>query len=172
MRIYAGIDPGLQGGIVAITEKGQMKSWKMPITKAGIDANGLFKLFGGLKTKAEVIIIIEDVHSIFGVSASANFTFGFVCGAIEAIVIAHELRFIKVAPKTWQKELWISSDIQYKPLKEGKTKASVDTKQTSQLTAKRLFPTFDFRGTERSKKDHDGIIDAALLAEYGRRKNI
>jgi hypothetical protein len=44
-----------------------------------------------------------------------------------------------------------------------------DTKQRSIIAAKRLFPEVSLRRTERSRKDDDGISDAILLAEYGRR---
>lgn len=172
LKCWVGIDPGLNGGLFAIAENGAIKSWKMPVSGGKVDANGLYSLFSKLNTSCDVTVVIEEVHSIFGTSASSNFTFGFVCGMIEAIVISHQLRFSKVQPKIWQKEIWLSSEVQYKALKEGKTKKSIDTKLTSQMAARRLFPKFDFRGTERSKKDHDGIIDAALIAEYGKRKNI
>ena len=38
---------------------------------------------------------------------------------------------------------------------------------TSLIAAKRLFPNVNFTATERSKKDHDGAIDACLIARYG-----
>jgi hypothetical protein len=38
------------------------------------------------------------------------------------------------------------------------------------IAAKRLFPNTSFLATERSKKDHDGIIDALLLSYYAKVK--
>ncbi len=172
IRAWVGVDPGINGGIFVINEANQMKAWKMPTLGDGIDAKAICNIFKGISRAHETSVIIEQVHSIFGSSAKSNFTFGFVCGVIEAIVVAQGLKFSKVQPKAWQSEIWITSEIEYKPLEAGKVKKSINTKLTSEKAAKRLFPRFDFRGTVKSKKNHDGIIDSALLAEYGRRKNI
>jgi hypothetical protein len=52
-----------------------------------------------------------------------------------------------------------------------KRKEINDTKTTSILAVKKLLPDADLTtGTERSKKPHDGICDAALLALFGQRK--
>lgn len=172
-RLWVGIDPGKSGGIVAMNSECQMKKWIIPLVGDSVDLKMLFDIFVPLKEKYSVTLILEEVHSIFGTSAGSNFTFGFVCGAIEAIVISHGLKLIKIAPKKWQAEIWQNSDIQYKALEIGKTKKQVNTKLTSLVCAKRLFPYFDFRKSDskRVKNDHDGIIDACLLAEVGRRKN-
>lgn len=172
-KLFIGIDPGKSGGIVAMNTDGQMKKWIIPLLGDSIDMKTLYDIFVPLKEKWNVTLILEEVHSIYGTSAGSNFTFGFVCGAIEAIVISHGFKLIKIAPKKWQAEIWQNSDIQYKPLESGKTKKQVNTKLTSLVCAKRLFPGFDFRKSDskRVTKDHDGIIDACLLAEVGRRKN-
>lgn len=172
MKAWIGIDPGINGGIFVINEASQTKAWKMPTHGDDIDAKAICDIFKGVSRAHEVSVIIEQVHSIFGSSAKSNFTFGFVCGVVEAIVISQGLKFTKVQPKAWQAEIWITSEIEYKPLEAGKVKKSVNTKLTSQKAAKRLFPKLDFRGSLKCKKDHDGIIDAALIAEFGRRKNI
>ncbi len=44
-----------------------------------------------------------------------------------------------------------------------------DTKTKSILAASRLFPRVDLRRTARSKVAHDGLTDALLIAEFGRR---
>lgn len=172
-RLWVGIDPGKSGGIVAMNNECQMKKWIIPLVGDSIDMKTLYDIFTPLKEKYAVTLILEEVHSIYGTSAGSNFTFGFVCGAIEAIVISHGFKLIKIAPKKWQAEIWQNSDIQYKPVEPGKTKKQVNTKLTSLICAKRLFPNFDFRKSDskRVTKDHDGIVDACLLAETGRRKN-
>lgn len=45
-----------------------------------------------------------------------------------------------------------------------------DTKARSVLAAQRLFPTTDLRATPRCRKASDGIADALLIAEWGRRR--
>jgi hypothetical protein len=173
-RLWIGIDPGKEGGIVAMDERCVMEKWITPRFKDEIDLDGFYDIFSKLINSYTITVIIEDVHSIFGVSAAANFGLGFIVGATRAIIKAHGLKYVLVPPKDWQAEIWVHSDKIFKPLKEGKKRPTIDTKATSAMAAKRLFPKFDFRKSDsiRVTKDHDGIIDAALIAEYGRRKNL
>lgn len=113
--------------------------------------------------------VIEDVHAKFGSSAKATFSFGYVCGATEAMLIAHDIPYTKVNPKKWQKEMWEGIPVQKKPSSSGKTMVN-DTKLMSLMAAKRLFPEVDLRASNRSKIPHDGKVDSLLLAEYCRRK--
>lgn len=180
-KVYIGIDPGKNGGIVRISYSGIFMS-KHLIPKIGndIDIQAFYKLFMDLKEEIElndyqVHVCIESVHSIFGTSASSNFTFGYVVGIIDTIVIANNLSYSKVQPKEWQKSIWLESEIEResgKKDKNGKLKpGKIQTKLTSLKACKRLFPNIDFRATDRSKIFHDGLIDAALIAEYCRRMN-
>ena len=59
-----------------------------------------------------------------------------------------------VVPQTWQKVCW-----------EGVPKQD-NTKATSLLAARRLFPAEKFLATQKSSVPHDGLVDAALLAKY------
>ena len=47
-----------------------------------------------------------------------------------------------------------------------------NTKAAALNVAKQIFPAETWLKSERCTKPHDGMIDAALLAEYGRRENI
>lgn len=169
---YVGIDPGLNGGVVAMTQVKLIGKWIMPLADKEVDIAGLYGLFKDLMANYRLVVILEDVHSIYGVSASANYTFGFVCGAIEAVVVSHQLKLIKVQPKKWQAEIWANGDKVYKPKKPEQKNPSIDTKATSLKAAVRLFPSLDLRKSARAKNFHDGIVDSLLLSEYGRRKNL
>jgi hypothetical protein len=171
-KCYIAIDPGKSGGIVAMKDETIIGKWIMPILGDDIDISALYGIFSDLIDKYTPTVILEDVHSIFGVSASANFTFGFVCGVIEAVVISHKLKLIKVTPKKWQAEIWENSDKVYKPKKPEQKNPSIDTKGTSLRAAVRLFPGVDMRKSSRATNYHDGIVDAILMVEYGRRKNL
>ena len=48
----------------------------------------------------------------------------------------------------------------------------VNTKETSMNAAKRLFPNIDFRRTTKCKNLDDNKVDATLMCEYARRKNL
>lgn len=171
-KTYVGIDPGKQGAIAIITTN-ELILYKMPlIAKTEIDVKEIASLLFRLSNPH---VVIEDVHSIFNSSAHSNFDFGFGCGMLFAALKITEVPFTKVAPKTWQKEMWKG----VKPVeilttekkKDGSPKYKIDTKATSLLAATRLFPNVDLRATARCEKDHDGIVDALLMAEYGRRNN-
>jgi hypothetical protein len=172
IKAWIGVDPGKNGGIITITEHGKMKKAVIPLIGDDLDSRKLFEIISDLKTEFDVTLIMESVHSIFGTSASSNFTFGYICGALEGIIMASRIKFIKVQPKAWQKEMWLSTEVEYQPLKPNQKRPSIDTKLTSLKAALRLFPHFDFRKSERAKNPHDGLVDAALMAEYGRRKNL
>lgn len=171
---YLGIDPGKSGGLTVMQDGKIVFKAIMPISGDNLDIRGLYDLIRSLTSNYNLTVVLEEVHSIFGSSAGSNFTFGFVCGAIEAIVVSHRLKLIKVQPKKWQKEVWTNSDMAYKPKKPAQKNASVDTKATSLNCAKRLFPDFDFRKSDSARvtKDHDGIVDAVLMCEYARIKNL
>lgn len=171
-RAWIGIDPGKDGGIVVVDETSTIVE-KLVIPKIGddVDPLELYNFLDTMNYHYTATVVLEDVHSLFGMAAGTNFSMGHTLGIIEGIIAACQIRKVKVSPKTWQKAIWEKSDMEYKPLQPEKKKASTDTKQTSMKAAHRLFPKDDFRKSARSKNDHDGICDAACLAEYGRRNN-
>ena len=144
---FAGIDIGSNGGI-AILDNGTLTYKKLGEVKDWI------KLLN-----KPVVVAIEDLHSIYGTSAKSNFSFGvnngIVIGALECLGID----YFKVAPKKWQKHIWMSQDL----VKFG---TKVDTKATSLNAAIRLYPDEQFLASSRSSVAHDGIVDAVLLATY------
>lgn len=171
MQYFVGIDIGKNGGIAIIDEKGNLATMATPKVGNQIDV-GRIKQF--LLSYENPTCVIEDVHSIFGTSAKSNFQFGRSAGIIEGLVVGLGFRFVLVSPKEWQKEMWQGVNAVLintgKTNKKGEIKYKTDTKATSLIAAKRLFPNFDFRATGRSTKDHDGIVDSVLMAEFCRRK--
>lgn len=172
LKAWVGIDPGADGGIACIDINGHTKKWVMPNTGNGIEILELVKILDDLKEQYSVTLILEEVHSIFGTSAKSNFSFGFTCGAIHTIVVTRLLKLLPVQPKAWQKVIWANCDKVYKSLKEKQKTPSIDTKATSLNACRRLFPLLDLRKSARASKAHDGIVDAILIAEYGRRCNL
>lgn len=185
-KSFIGIDIGANGGIAIIEETGKLVfTSTIPKVKDRVDLNELNKLIKSFTERTDYNqVIIEDLHSIFGAGAKSNFNFGWINGAIEAIIVSSELSYFKVSPKAWQKISWqgirpITNIVAaYKTDKlSGKktangTRDKIDTKGTSLLAVKRLFPKSDFKVTAKgnaSKNDHDGIVDAVLLAYYGYR---
>lgn len=173
MKIFVGIDPGKSGHIVIIYPDNQIE--KLPIPKIGkeVDVHALNRTLKIIKEEPHHILT-EDLHAIFGSSASSTFSFGWVNGILEGLLVANELSFTKVQPKVWQKEMFQGIPEQRKPSKLNKkgneVKGRIDTKVMSIMASKRLFPNFSLLPTERCRKDDDGISDSLLMAEFCRRK--
>lgn len=170
--IYVGCDVGKDGSIVAMDMDGRflLKSG-IPKEKDPLDNYPkLFAIFKQLQVlngfNKDIIVVIEDVHSLYGMSAKSNFSFGGIKHAKIMACVALDYEYHLVQPKNWQKAMWLPEDVVLKP--NGRTK---DTKATSLNAAKRMWPDEDFRKTDRSKVPHDGIIDGALMAEYCRMIN-
>ena len=172
-KLYIGIDVGSKGFIS--TQKNGV--WE----HFSIEGNDLYQLSEIMRqmrlNNANIACVIEDVHSIFGSSSKSTFNFGFNKGYLVGLLAANQIPYTLVQPKQWQNEMWGNSDIvvTYKKVTiKGKevSKKEVNTKQTSINCAKRLFPTMDFRKSERAKNIDDNKVDSVLMAEYARRKNL
>ena len=172
-KCYIGIDVGAKG-FISVQINGVWSHFSI----ADNDLYQLSEIMREIRSKYDnIACVIEDVKPIFGSSAKATFQFGFNKGYLIGLLAANKIPYTLVAPKIWQKEMWENSDmvVTYKTLTiKGKqvSKKEVNTKQTSINCAKRLFPTMDFRKSERAKNIDDNKVDATLLCEYARRKNL
>jgi len=172
-KLYIGIDVGAKG-FIATQYNGLFDFFSI----ADHDLYEISKFIQNVKSEHEnIACVIEDVNAIYGSSASATFSFGFNKGYLIGILSANNIPYVLVPPKTWQKEMWNNSDIvvKYKTVKvKGKdiAKKQTDTKATSINSAKRLFPEIDFRRTIKCKDVDDNKVDATLMCEYARRKNL
>jgi crossover junction endodeoxyribonuclease RuvC len=165
MNSFVGIDIGKGGAISLIRDDGYIESYVTPTLPNGdIDVNSMYVILAGMHHVK--MVVVERVHAIFGSSASSTFEFGRSAGIVEGIVCVSRLPYTMVAPKEWQKEMW--SGIA-KVKKSGKN--STDTKATSLVAVKRLFPNANLldKSKPRSQKVHDGVVDSILMAEYARR---
>lgn len=169
---YVGIDSGKRGAIVTLAPGGGVKKAVIPLLKNGhIDLKSLCRIINGLKG---CCVALEEIHSIYGTSKGSMFTMGKVLGNIEAALICNGLDFEYVKPYDWQRGVWKDVDMVFKsPDKRGRIRT--DTKPTSLNAAKRLYPNIDLRygdeekartGRWARKKDHDGLVDALLIAHY------
>jgi len=169
---FIGIDIGTNGGIAIIDENAKL-IFTATIPKIGgrVDVHQFNKLIKSFKERVEYNhVIIEDLHSIFQVGAKSNWQFGWINGVTESLLVANDLSYTKISPKTWQKIIWqgirpieINTG---KLTKKGEIKYKIDTKKTTLLAIKRIYPNADFTISERAKKEHDGIIDSVALARY------
>lgn len=143
--IYIGIDPGKNGGIAVfkdLCEYVEVRPYSDDILLNNMKVGRTF----------DIICYLEQVHAMPKQGVSSTFNFGMNYGFIQGVLKAYGIPYELVTPQKWKKEFSCTSD-----------------KNTSIEVCKRLFPNVNLKATERCKKDHDGMAEALLIAEYGRR---
>ena len=153
MNIYLGIDPGLNGGLVAINENEGIeykcvmptlmnKKKDLDIKEIGVIIEDLD--FYAKEKKGQLFVILEKqyVRPVSGKRSCwmNGFSYGVLRTAIAFVGVQTEL----VTPQIWMKALGLNSKD-----KKGSIKYCVDK-----------YPSEDWTATERSRKVHDGLTDA------------
>lgn len=139
---YIGIDPGKDGALAVISESGGVQA-------VPFDPETYRSALRAVSGPA--IVCLERVSAMPGQGVTSMFSFGQNFGYIQGLLEAFEIPYELVRPQKWKKAFGISG------------------KNQSVEVCKRLFPGVSLRRTERCKKDHDGMAEALLMAEYARR---
>ncbi len=164
--VYIGIDPGKTGGISVLLPDGSRQFFTIPVIGKEVDLKEFNRIIASLITdNPDHWVGLERVHAVPGSGAAQTFEFGWICGVLEAILVANNARWEHIAPKTWQKVIWEGVP------KQVKSSGGTDTKSTSLIAAQRWFPDEKFLPPDagpRKTKAHDGLVDAALIAAYMR----
>lgn len=155
-EVYIGIDGGISGAIVAIRGQDVLFRKLMPILESSNGRNeyDCREIIEILQLYLSPIVYLEKAQYTPMMGGMSAFSFGKSYGTMIGILSALKIRYHLVAARTWQTAMF-------------KDQAKEDTKATSILVARRLFPDIDFRATTTSKKPHSGLTDAALIAYYG-----
>lgn len=166
MRIL-GIDPGYSGGLALINEDKMWLTAAMPVrkikaTKREIDEPELVQLIKDMKPDH---VFLEKVGAMPRQGVASMFNFGTGWGIVRGILTALDIEYTLVRPQQWQK-------VMFKDVERPKNKRDWDTKAAARGQCKLLWPNYDFRKSDRSRKPHEGICDAALIAEYARRTRV
>lgn len=140
---YIGIDPGKSGAMAVIYNDGRLS-----LIPFGEDAY-IQQL---QEIEAPAFCVLERVGAMPGQGVTSMFhfgeNFGFAQGVLKTIGIPFEL----VTPQRWKKAFGVTQD-----------------KNSSIEVCKRMFPGVELKRTARCRKEDDGIAEALLMAEYGRR---
>lgn len=159
-RTILGIDPGLNGGLAVVQENGELLHYcKMPIKQT--------RVVVGKKQKTQRIIDVAGIASVLakyeptnifiekagarpGQGVVSMFTFGMGYGMVLGLCMAMEGAICTdiVTPQRWQKHLMAGLE------------HIEDTKIRALAKFQELYPEVE--------TTHDGIVDAVLIAEYGR----
>ena len=159
MSVVVGIDNGVSGAIACLSKSN--KVIPMPIffikTRKGKKRDyNVFQIVKTLKKSKATHVFIEAAHSMPKQGVVSTFNTGRGYGLIEGIVAALGYKYTIVRAVVWQKIMLEGFDC--------------DTKTASVAVAKKIFPNVSLLATNRSKKDNNGLSDALLIAEYGRRQ--
>jgi len=162
--IYIGIDNGLTGGLVALSDHPgpPIDYWVMPLKAKPkgneVAAELIWQFLDNLSNRNKLTVILETPgkHSPGALALCSMWdSFGAIRGVLESRGVRHH----RVDPQVWQKAML------------GKVEKG-QTKPAAYARARQLWPDEDWLATPRSTKPHEGLIDAALIAEYGRRNNL
>ena len=174
--LIIGIDPGLDGGLAVLNGCEVFSVLPMPTVQI-VKASGK-----GVKRELDTaelrrwlcqgvghcFLEAPQVRPLFrkgragddekpaGTSIHQGLTIGRNFGVIEGLLVGLKVPYTLVWPHVWTKVIRAGT-----PDGAGKGRTL--------LAVQRLFPGVVLRGTDRSRKPHDGIVDALGIAEYGRR---
>lgn len=151
MKTILGIDPGATGALAFYDGK-ELLIYDMPaheITKGRskrkrFDPYGFVQILGDNHCDHAYV---EQVSAQPGNGAAAAFTYGWMCGGLEACLASCGIPFTYITPPKWKRELSVPKD-----------------KDGARMRASQLLPEFAHNWDR--KKDH-GRAEAALIALYG-----
>ena len=143
-----GIDVGAKGSFCLLIPNTKQVAF-MPTTSKPVD---LLAWISQIQEEYNLkVIMIEDVHSIFNVSAKSNFSFGYNAGIVNSISSCSGATVDLVQPKKWQKAIGVK--------KKGK-----EIKKEVAGICERLYPNVNVRGPRGGLLD--GLSDSLMIAHY------
>ena len=159
-----GIDPGYTGGLVVLDEEGKILEFAlMPIIEISKGKQkkkylNMSELSILIKRMNPTNCYVEQVSAFPGQGVCSMFNFGHTLGAIEMALASNSFPYTLVSPRKW-------SNVIHKGVSK-----DIKAKGRSLIIFKRLYPNVNFIIKPNGKKPEDGLIDALLIAEYGRRE--
>lgn len=162
--VFVGCDPGLSGGFFVVDATGNpLGSVRTPlvqtVTKSGkkkrsVDGRALVEFLRQVVGGRKAVAVVEEVSTFPRDGRVGAFRFGESFGFVQGVFAAMGYDLVLVGPKVWQKALL--------PRLDGNTK---------ELARKALVVVYGgsvLKGL--SAKADNGIVDAALIAEFGRKE--
>lgn len=155
MKTYVGIDPGQKGGIAVISASGEvLEVYRMPEFPCNIAS--IFE--GIIKSYDNPFVVMEKSQSMPKQGIAGAHSYGIHNGVLLGMIIMGKLPYHLVRPVMWKKLILAGE-------------ADKSDKNTSIRICENLFPDVDLIPGQL-RKPHDGIAEALLIAEYGRRTNL
>lgn len=163
--IYIGIDNGLTGGLVALSDHPgpPIASIIMPTRGKAkgneVDANAVWDWISTYLDSMESLTVIIETPGKHSPGAQALCSMWDSYGAIRGILESRKIRHHRITPQAWQKTMLVGC-------------SKGDTKPAALAMARRLWPAETWLASPQCSTPHTGLIDAALIAEYGRIKKL
>ena len=153
--MIAGIDPGLTGGLAILDDGGApiFASSLLLIAGREVDSHWLRDTLDSFNVSC---VFLEHSHAFPKQGVSSAFTYGVVWGTIYATCLS-VCAVVLVSPPKWHKAMCAG------------TPTDAPTKARALIAAERLFPGVDLKASAKSRKPHEGMVDALLICEFGRR---
>lgn len=148
MRIL-GIDPGIRGAFALAEKSGVVMCEVMPESTE--------EIISLIQNWEPTHVYIEKAQAMPKQGVSSVFSYGTGFGILIGIVKTLKLPMRLVPSREWTKSIHLGT-------------SSGTAKERSKEAALNLFPNINFLASPRSKKLHDGLIDACCLAEFARRE--
>lgn len=161
--IYIGIDNGLTGGLVALSDHpGPPIDMSVMPTRGKskgneVDAEFVFSFLERFNRETTTVILETPGKHSPGVQALCSMWDSY--GAIRGVLECRGFRHHRITPQAWQKFMLPGCE-------------KGDTKPAALAKVRQIWPGEKWLKTERCSKPHEGLVDAALIAEYGRLKRL
>lgn len=151
MRVYLGIDPGLNGAFVVMDASEKILAhYTKPSGKL------LYEVLCEWKPHR---VYIEKAQAMRrggrAQGATSTFSYGRGFGELLAAIDIAEVSSVQVGPLIWQKTMFTGTPIHHAP------------KFRAATAFRRLFPNHCDNITNRGGRLHDGVVDATLICLYG-----
>lgn len=159
-----GVDPGQKGGLVCLDiGTGALVKWlRMPLAGKEVDGTEIVRFLSTCDTVKGPLSVCGVGIEIQGCrpeqSAQSGMTTGDNFGVIKGVCMGLLMPRYMVRPQAWMRVML-----------KGKSK-KLTTKQRAFQTAKELWPAETWLANKQCRTPHDGAIDAALIAEFCRKK--
>jgi crossover junction endodeoxyribonuclease RuvC len=155
-----GIDPGLNGAMCLINQYGDILDTQI-FSKFDdeFDREAFKEGLRRMKMEHSVdVAFLEKVHAMPGQGVVSMFNFGKTYGVIIGILTSFNVPITFVRPQEWMKVIHLKHTVDLPP------------KVRSKIAVESVYPGIDLRKSKKARTPHDGLVDALLIAEYGRRE--
>lgn len=153
MKSIMGVDPGKEGAFVILSGE-EMAFAVMPLKEKEVDFTEVLELLRSFKPDH---VYLERAMPM-AMGSKHAFNYGRDFAKLELAIKLLHLPVTYIEPAKWMKLMLQGIDLNLKP------------KARSRIAVERLFPAVvEQIPRNKNGKLHEGVIDALLIAEFGRR---